>query len=960
MLNITSLDSRGKSAKGVDVFRYLLKTELRYYRDGGVDKSSSEWLGQGAKDLGLQGSAQVEDMENLGKGFAPDGKTKLCQNAGAAARQTLLFNRDGTPKLDDEGKQRVRVSGGHRIGLDLTFCADQSLSCAYALTLKQGRTDTANDLLAAHSEAVRKTMAHIESNVVETRRGKAGIDVIGCSGIAASAHLHVGSRENEPTIHTHVLLYSVVRGVDGQWGSLSNENLFADQKTLGALYRAELGSQMKQRGYGVERFVERDQQGQETGQTYVRLAGISDELRDRFSTRRKQVVAYAEEHGVSKQTAALRTRKAKEEPDLEEMRKDWDIAIDELANKHPLAVPHDVEQLKGLPHKLVDRNEPERTQQEKDADVVQRLHDHAQSAIFTRSDLIGRIAQDRAGELDLKGVMKEADAFLARNSDTVLRLDAVGLHPADRGTTLARRHREDRFAAKWMVQMEQDIYQRAAARKDDKTVRLDKEQIDTAIQKIEQQDGRTFFAGQKAAIHHVVGETGGVAVVSGHAGAGKTFSTRAMVEAYRSAGREIIGTATAWDAAQKLEAEAGIRSHSVASLLQQLENGKIQLTPKSVVLFDEAGMADSRSLHALQQWTDHAHAKLVVQGDGLQLQPVGAGNPFRIVIRASGEAVLSDIVRQKSAQDLQTARDFYGRDHQLRSRAENRQFGAQLLARLDANGQLETFSDREKAKKRLVADYLASPEPAFEKLIIAGKRADVRALNEEVRARLKEQGKIRGEEITFEPKSRTDAPPTMTVAVGDRVRFTERQKYMGVVNGDVGTVAEVKNGRFVVQLESEVRGKHGKRVVVDPVKYPHLAFAYASTVHKAQGQGKQAVFALADLGMMDRQQMLVSFTRMKKSFRLYGSDAELDPAIAAERMGTDRIKENASDILKKPTPTPKRPEVPSPEPGTKRSASAHLRIIEEARRATERSMERIRKSMEALRGLAKKGPSLGR
>jgi hypothetical protein len=72
-----------------------------------------------------------------------------------------------------------------------------------------------------------------------------------------------------------------------------------------------------------------------------------------------------------------------------------------------------------------------------------------------------------------------------------------------------------------------------------------------------------------------------------------------------------------------------------------------------------------------------------------------------------------------------------------------------------------------------------------------------------------------------------------------------------------------------------------------------LNHSYAGTVHKAQGQGAHAVFHLADAGTMDRSHALVAFTRTKVSYGLYGADEDLDPERIEERMGTDRLQENA-------------------------------------------------------------------
>lgn len=101
-----------------------------------------------------------------------------------------------------------------------------------------------------------------------------------------------------------------------------------------------------------------------------------------------------------------------------------------------------------------------------------------------------------------------------------------------------------------------------------------------------------------------------------------------------------------------------------------------------------------------------------------------------------------------------------------------------------------------------------------------------------------------------------------------------------------------------VRLESDIQADEGRRVTFNPADYKNFQHAYASTVHKAQGQGKEKVYHLADTGMADRQLSLVAFTRTKRAYKLYGADAYLDSNFLGERMGTDRLKANALDARK--------------------------------------------------------------
>ncbi|HID9426656.1 TPA: relaxase domain-containing protein [Stenotrophomonas maltophilia] len=104
--------------------------------------------------------------------------------------------------------------GGHRVGFDLTISAPGDVSVAFALA--DDREKLA--ILEAHRQACAVAMRYIESKV-ETRRGEAGVDVIGTAGLVWTAADHVSNRNVEPDLHTHHLVYGISRGEDGRWGT---------------------------------------------------------------------------------------------------------------------------------------------------------------------------------------------------------------------------------------------------------------------------------------------------------------------------------------------------------------------------------------------------------------------------------------------------------------------------------------------------------------------------------------------------------------------------------------------------------------------------------------------------------------------------------------------------------------------------------------------------------------------
>lgn len=891
MLTITALTARGTSSKsGADIIAYLKSSE--YLRDKDCQTiAASAWWGRGAEDLGLSGqNVDEKTMDALAQGFGPDGATKLCRNAGEKPRWEVRKDEQGNVLLDKDGKERGQWVGGHRVGFDLTFSSVKSFSVAFAAASPEER----DRLRDAHDSAVNDALAYLEG-CVETRRGKAGKDVIGVKGLVVSKHLHAGSRDLDPQIHTHCLCYGVAQGNDGKWSTYDPVELYRNKMAAGALYRDALAYNLQKIGYGIEKCPERDADGEETGRVYFRIAGVSDEVCVAFSKRRAAILDYQQKHGGSAQQACLATRQRKDEPAYDELTSMWSSTLEQMRRDNPTMF-RTTEELKGKKNDLGESVSDEK--------ILERLHET--ESIFTREALVERLALEHVGRWSPEQILREADAFVKRAG-----IEAVApepIHIDDQGRTLARRHTADRYASKDILALEQSVVDRAKARQHDAVVRVDKEKVDAAVKAYEQERGFSLTTEQRKAVDWITMETGGTAAVQGRAGSGKTAVVSAWVSGMKADGRGIIGAAVGWDAAKKLEAESGIKSYSTKSLIGQLDRGTLVLNPKSVVVLDEAGMAGLQTVARLQEHVDRAGAKLVLQGDLKQLQPVDAGSPFRLAIDAVGERSLTDIRRQRAQSDRDTAAAFYadGGDG-LRSRAENKRLGDGVLSRLKKHNQIEAYGSQKEAMEGLVADYLADSTPAREKLIIAGKRADVRALNLAVRAGLKKSGRLGREVHTMDVLDRGEAG-TLDVSVGDHVRFGKKDVRLGVVNGNGGVVESFgrdDEGRLTltVRLESEVKADEGRRVRVVPAEYKALQHAYASTVHKAQGQGKEKVFHLADTGMTDRQLSLVAFTRTKGAYKLYGADADLDPGFLGERMGTDRLKANALEARKPQDPT---------------------------------------------------------
>lgn len=150
---------------------------------------------------------------------------------------------------------------------------------------------------------------------------------------------------------------------------------------------------------------------------------------------------------------------------------------------------------------------------------------------------------------------------------------------------------------------------------------------------------------QKRAIYHMA-DGGQLRCIVGIAGAGKTTALGICQDIWKTEGYNVYGLAPTGKAAQNLE-QSGISSMTLHKFLKSFEEGRCQYNSNSVLVLDEAGMVDMERFEKLLGVVKQLGVKLIVVGDGAQLQPVESGPAFRLVSNRLGKAELNTVLRQK-------------------------------------------------------------------------------------------------------------------------------------------------------------------------------------------------------------------------------------------------------------------------------------------------------------------------
>jgi Ti-type conjugative transfer relaxase TraA len=368
---------------------------------------------------------------------------------------------------------------------------------------------------------------------------------------------------------------------------------------------------------------------------------------------------------------------------------------------------------------------------------------------------------------------------------------------------------------------------------------------------------------QRAAIKHITGPER-IAAVVGYAGAGKSTMLAAAREAWEAQGYQVHGAALSGKAAEGLEESSGIASRTLASWEMGWQNDRSGLGRGDVFVIDEAGMVGSRQLARFVGEAEKSGAKIVLVGDHEQLQAIGAGAPFRAIAEQIGHAELSEIRRQRV--DWQREASVSFATHKT----------AEGLAAYRQNGDIRFSETGEAARGEIVRDYLADREqrPDGTRVAMAHRRADVRAINADIRSALQDSQLLARGEEGGEVSYRTN-DGSRDFAPGDRLVFLENDRDLGVKNGMLGTVQTVELGTIQVQLDGGAgRGQNNERIVTIPTKsYQSFDHGYATTIHKTQGATVDRAYVMASQ-TMDRHLTYVAMTRHRDGVQLYASQEE--------------------------------------------------------------------------------------
>jgi len=385
---------------------------------------------------------------------------------------------------------------------------------------------------------------------------------------------------------------------------------------------------------------------------------------------------------------------------------------------------------------------------------------------------------------------------------------------------------------------------------------VSEQNINSAIasenRKLQKDIGASLSQQQEAAIRRCLGSERLVPII-GYAGAGKSTMLSAARHAWERQGYSVIGAALSGKAADGLEKSSDIESHTIASLEKSWNSGYKRLTPDDVLVIDEAGMIGTRQMARVIKKVQSSGAKLVLVGDPEQLQPIGAGTPFRDTCKALNPARLTEIHRQQE-------------DWQKQASLDLAQLNAEkALQAYKSHGHVVETPNTEAAILSLVEDYMADLElhgKTKSRLALAHRRKDVHTINQAIRSAIKSGGGL-AEEVLI-----TSDYGKRAFAKGDRIIFTKNDRSLGVRNGMLGTVQSINQDEVAI-LPDEGSVSSGKsRLIIDPKLHSAIEHGYATTIHKSQGVTVDHAYVLGSK-TMDKHVTYVAMTRHRDNVRFH-------------------------------------------------------------------------------------------
>jgi ATP-dependent exoDNAse (exonuclease V) alpha subunit len=691
-----------------------------------------------------------------------------------------------------------------------------------------------------------------------------------------------------------------VQTLDGRWLSIDGRVLLKAVVAASETYNTALEHHLRDR-LGV-RFADRT--GTDPGKRPIReIVGVDPALNRRWSTRRRLIkdqqgvlaAQFQRDHGRPPtpvealqlaQQATLETRDAKHEPrSLTEQRTAWHTqaaetlggldAVQAMINKalSPTSARGpavDAEWVTATADKVLAAVEERRS-------TWQSWHVRAEAQRHLRSVQLPTDKVDELVELLVAEVLQTRSISLTRPDDGITEPET--LRRAD-GSSVYTVAGAELFTSARIVAAEQRLV--ATAGRTDGRV-LDAGTVELALLE-SAANGNVLDAGQAALVRSMCISGARLQLAIAPAGAGKTTAMRALVQAWSASGGHMVGLAPSAAAAAQLRDAIGAPAETLAKLTWSIHHGDLpdwanRIGRSSLVIIDEAGMADTVSLDTAVQFIIGRGGSVRLVGDDQQLAAIGAGGALRDIQASYGALRLSEL-------------------HRFADPAE----AAATLALRDGRPEaLGFYLDRQRVHVGDPATTLDAVFNAwqndrnhgFDAIMLAPTRELVSRLNQQARNH-RLAGTTQGRQFELADGNAASVGDLILTRRNDRRLRISATDW--VKNGDRWTILSLTSTG-----DLRVRHVQSSRTVTLPADYVSTSteLGYATTVHTAQGVTADTMHGVVT-GEESRQQLYTMLSRGRSANHVYlsvGGDGDPHTVIQPNNVHLRTATELLEQIL---------------------------------------------------------------
>lgn len=896
--------------------RPVAVTTLQYFRDQDADSR---------RELGYYGGTDVEthNGESRGRYFIPNICTSTIHSSvvhgdyvhfDTADKLSLARN----PETDEQYFTRNGMNA--YVAFDCTNSAPKRFSIIKGFAMAEYHRTGDEHALAvakavdeAHQEANAFSLNWLcEQGAFEIRSGTGSKNREIPAAMAFMQFDHFTSRKGDMQVHTHNVLINLAVRPDGSYGAVDCHGYTLWRAPASALYRAKLASIFKEKmaalGHQVE--ITRDERN-------INIEGISEELTDTFAKRRKEVLDWVKEHygidGTAKnreiaQWAAYATRDDKKDlPPIEVLYQLWETEGRAIGVNFASLI-----ESMDMTAKVNER--------ERQKDYRLQL-DEAERKGYVIPEERPEYNLEEIKEKALRSVLETESAFEERSYLTAF-LEEVQIHmDAEPALELY----ETVKAESGLIQIgtigrsKSPVYSSLEILKDEYASlnltlsmqgnrELDK--LHVIAQRIEEgiakNDGSgeawPFTDEQKDLIYSIFGRNQ-MTIGKGLAGTGKTTAMRAVNDIAERLGYKVWIAAPTNRAVDVLRQEIGIdpsRAFSVQGIANAVEQEKVKLSPKGILIVDESGMVGSKDFIRLQRSAQGTRALAFIGDDG-QLPPVNAGAPFKANLALIGGVRLEKINRQNYDWMLEASLNF------ANMKIED------AIKAYDEHGAIDVVGDFDTAVNKAVQRYFAIRDKYGVAPVIGNPRnAIVRKVNDLITEELRARGEIVGgiTEISAIGRGQKASVSTLAIMQGMRIITGENVKFGNerYANNSFGTITKIEPSDHADEPYITVKWDDGRTCRFMPHEFigfrkddedkvtPKFAAAYAMTYYATQGMTCHSLINLVT-HPMSSEETYVGGTRHKEHYEMIvdgsriGSSLGVKKGVILQMSGSGKTKQ---------------------------------------------------------------------